>query len=330
MIDPKLKKIFKGYSEETFSFLSQLSTEHQIELADIIQKRLDDVGGPMLSTMAMASNLVPNMLNVKIAQDMLGPELAAKITSYVSVKKAITLAKSMRVDFLAEVAIHLHPEKVVAIVEATSDELLIKITRILLENGQYDVLSAFSDHVSPYKLKVLAEKLGDIKAINQIGQGMQDRKRMIETAMTLSDAYLIELMQGISFFGYYELAAMVGQMMDVTRQIRLLDKLNPIEAARIAAHYPPEIISQIIERIPIEQAVEIGLQTEGKVLGQLFNSLPVNHINALLPYLNEQKLLDGVPYVNIKRLENIWHELSQTVKNILIKIGLELNIKDTL
>ncbi|MBF0118563.1 MAG: hypothetical protein HQK79_06985 [Desulfobacterales bacterium] len=318
LIHSKLRKTLAVDTTES-NFLLKLTHDEQIKLSEIIEKRLEKNDGTFLSMMGIVSGFLPTFLRVKLAQDKIGPEVVAKLTSHVPVKQAIETAKKMRIDFLVEVAIHQKPENIVEIVEGAPDDFLINITREMIRKGHFEKLGAFSDHLSPRKMKVLAEKLSDIEGIIQVGYHMTNRRYLVETAIQFDDDYMLKLMQGISKYGYYEIAAIVGETLPIDRQVRLLKRLKISEAAKIALHFNPESSAKIIERIDVELAVAIALHMSGKILGNIFNVLTANSINAVLPYLSHQKIEESIPFINRKHLENISKSLSPQVSQILKK-----------
>ena len=164
----QLHEIFSKKELETIPFIDRLSDEERNQLAALVEKKLDEEGGPLLSAMAMVANILPGFLKVKISQDVLGPKMVAKMTAYVPAKQAISMAASMKTEFLAEVALYQKPEQVVEIVEASPDRLLLDISKTLIDRGQFEVLSRFADHLSVSKLKLLAERLEDINGLVQI------------------------------------------------------------------------------------------------------------------------------------------------------------------
>ncbi len=320
-LHPRLKQLLQVDGRPAPDFLARLTEQEQGALAERIERRLEAESDGLYTAMAFVANLMPTALKVKVAETMLGPRATAQMTSYVTESQAIKVAQAMRLEFLAEVALHLQPARVTAIMERSPDAMLVGVARRLAQAGHYTLLAGFADHLSPAKLRTLAEKLGHPRDIVLIAYAMLDKGRMVRAAVQFSDAYLLELMQSIAASGYYDMAALVGQAMPLERQVRLLRRLAPSEAARLAAHYPPEIIAQLLPRVEQEQAVAIGLWLEGPVLGQLFNQLDASQLNQFLPYLNPDKLLTGLPAVNLKHLEIIWPALSPQTQQIIRKLA---------
>ena len=317
----RLQRLLTVDNQAPPAYLSKLEESEQADLAVRIERRLNEESDGLFATVGFVANLLPTSLKVKIAEAMLGPRATARMTAFVPDKHAIAVAQGLKTGFLAEVAHHLQPAQVVTILEGSPDSLLLNVGRTLLRQGQYELLAAFADHLSPPKLKVLAEQMGAPQDVVHIAQFMRDRPRLIRAAVQFSDPYLLRLMQGISHHNAYDIAALVGQAMQAPRQVSILRQLPPAEAARLAAHYHPEIMAQLVAHIDVELAVNIALLLDGLVLGQLFNALPAAQINRLLPYLGHQKTSAGLAHVNLKHVEALWPALSPTVQAILRRMG---------
>lgn len=303
------------------AYLSKLDSAEQADLAARIERRLDAESDALFSAVGFVSSLLPTALKVRVAETMLGPRATARMTAFVPERHAIAVAQGLKTSFLAEVAHHLQPAQVVSILEGSPDRLLLDVGRILLRQGQYELLAAFADHLSPPKLKVLAEQLGAPQDVVHIAQFMRDQPRLIRAAVQFSDPYLLRLMQGIAHHNAYDIAALVGQSMHITRQVTILRQLAPAEAARLAAHYRPEIMAQLVAYIDVEMAVHIALLLEGPVLGQLFNSLPAAQINRVLPYIGPEQAVASLPFVNLKRVEALWPAFQPGVQALLREMG---------
>ena len=94
----------------------------------------------------------------------------------------------------------------------------------------------------------MAENINDPGSLIQIARYMQNKDKIVQTALGLSDDYLLGFMNQLSESQDYELAAAVGREMDIDRQVNLLNRMEPDKAARLASYYSPETIAQIMEK----------------------------------------------------------------------------------
>ena len=243
--DPDLESILAEKDRSRYQFLSRLTPNEQRELARMIKQRVDDEAGVVVSIMAIVSGFVPAFISAQFA-DKMEPATVARISDKVSVKKAIAIAKHLDPAFLADVAVYQDPEKVTAVVEGLPDKDLVEITRILFSREEYRVVAKFSDGLSVEKLRNVSEKINDPATLIAIARKMKNRENAVQTAVGLSDDYLLGFMSLLSSDDDFELAAAVGRALDIKRQVNLLNRLAPQKAARLAAHYPPEALARIM------------------------------------------------------------------------------------
>lgn len=244
--DPELESILAVKDRSRYAFLSRLTAEEQHELARIIKERVDEEAGVVVSIMAIVSRFVPAFISAQFA-DKMEPATVARISDKVSVGKAIAIGKRLDPEFLAEVAVFQDPDKVTAVVEGLPDDDLTEITRILFARGEYRTVAGFSDGLSPEKLKSVAEKIDDPATLIEIARYMKNRDKTVQTAVSLSDDYLLGFMSQLSSAEDYKLAAAVGRELDVDRQVRMLNRLDMDKAAMLASYYPPETIARIMK-----------------------------------------------------------------------------------
>ncbi len=243
--DPDLESILAVNDRSRYAFLSRLTPNEQRELARMIKQRVDDEAGVTVSIMAIVSGFVPAFISAQFA-DKLEPATVARISDKVSVKKAIAIAKHLEPAFLADVAVYQDPDKVIAVVEGLPDKDLVEITRILFSREEYRVVAKFSDGLSVEKLRDVSEKIDDPATLIAIARKMKNRDNAVQTAIGLSDDYLFGFLNLLSSDDDYQLAAAVGAELEVSRQVRMLNRLEPEKAARLAAHYPPGTIARIM------------------------------------------------------------------------------------
>jgi len=196
-------------------------------------------------------------------------ELAAAVGRELDVKRQINMLNRLEPEKAARLAAHYSPETIDLIMgsamgetmEGFSDQQLTEITRILIEDEQYQVVAGFSDAFSAERLKNVSEKINDPAALIKIARYMEDKEKVVKTSAALSDDYLLGFIDLLSTEDDYELAAAVGRELDVKRQINMLNRLDPEKAARLAAHYPPETIMLILKNADDRQLVDMARRT---------------------------------------------------------------------
>ncbi|MFZ5562591.1 MAG: magnesium transporter MgtE N-terminal domain-containing protein [Thermodesulfobacteriota bacterium] len=342
-IDPDLESILAA-DRSQYEFLARLTPAEQKELARLIKKRVDEEAGVVVSIMAIASRIVPAILSAQFAKSM-EPATVARISDKVSVKKAIAIADHLDADFLAEIAVYQDPKKVTAVVEGLPDKKLIDITEILFLRKEYRVVARFSDGLTPEKLKRVAEKINDPATLIEIARHMQNREKVATVAIGLSDDYLAKFMGLLSGGDDYQLAAAVGRGMNTDRQVRLLDRMEPEKAARLASFYPPEtiarimektdddklaaiarllspeIIARVMEKTDDDRVVAIARLLPPETMGHVSSALNAQSINRLMGLLSREQVLAALPHIDLAKFQGDWPDLTLETKNRLRSLG---------
>lgn len=303
------------------AWVGQLNETQQQDLAALIEQRLDQEGSGLYSAMAVGSGLVPGKLKAKIAQNNLGPRGTAKMTDFMPIKKALGVAKYLPDEFLAEVMVHIAPQRAVEILDEASDEMLFSVVQILVEKGRYEEIAAVCDHLDVGVLVLIARALNNPYATVRISNMMMERKRVATTVSQLDDEFLVSLLNEAHLAGFQQHAAEVAQQQPIERQVMLLKSLPVAHAAALAQHYDADVIAKLVPVMEDELAVEIGMQMDGESLGRSINQLEAEDINNVVPYLGNERMAETLPHVNLKRLENKWPQLSSSVQDMFGRLS---------
>lgn len=179
-------------------------------------------------------------------------KLAAAVGRELDIDRQVNMLNRMEPEKAAMVASYYPPDVIARIMEKSNnvvpDSQLFDVSRILLERGDYKVIAGIADALSVDLLTRMAENINDPGSLIQIARYMQNKDKIVQTALGLSDDYLLGFMNQLSESQDYELAAAVGREMDIDRQVNLLNRMEPDKAARLASYYSPETIAQIMEK----------------------------------------------------------------------------------
>jgi hypothetical protein len=119
----------------------------------------------------------------------------------------------------------------------------------------------------------------------------------------------------------YELAAAVGRELDVDRQIRMLNRLEPEKAARLAAHYPPERIARIMEKTDDRKLIAIAVLLSPETMGHASGALNSRNMDRFINLVSREQILAALPHIDLERFKKDWPELAPGTQNILRDIG---------
>ncbi len=251
-------------------------------------------------------------------------DLAAAVGRELDANRQINMLNRLDPEKAARLASHYPPETIVRIMETepgVPDKQLVDITRILFEKKAYQTVAEFSDALSVEKLKNVAEKINDPSSLIEIGRHMQNKEKLVQTAVALSDDYLLEFMSLVSSCDDYDLAAVVGQKMDINRQVNMLNRLDPEKAARLAALYPPETIALVMEKSDDKKLVDIAGRLSPEAMGNVAGALRARDINRFIKLVSRGQLLAALPHVDLSKFQKEWPELTSETKRILQDMG---------
>ena len=150
---------------------------------------------------------------------------------------------------------------------------------------------------------------------------MQNRTKVVETAVSLSDNYLLGFMDRVSSGDDFELASAVGRELDVNRQVSMLNRLDPEKAALLASHYPPETIARIMEKTDDKKLTDIALRLSPEAMGRVSGALNPRDINRFIKLIDRQQILAALPHMDLVKFQDAWSELTPETRNTLKAIG---------
>jgi hypothetical protein len=125
-----------GYLEKLeFEELEQL----RLSILDTVDMRRDEVW----KRVAKVAGFMPNFMNAKVAEQVLGPTITANLSYYLNVSDVISIMKNLSIPFMAHTAEHMIPEQSIAILKAFPVDTLKKLVAQLIKNEKHIVISGF-------------------------------------------------------------------------------------------------------------------------------------------------------------------------------------------
>lgn len=130
------------------AFLGDLSVAELRELRAVISDSLFARHERAFLPLANMSKMVPTRIGVKVAERALGPLVSARVAGAVDVTYAVSMARAMRPEFLAQVAVLIDPVRIRELIPMLPSTLVVDVGRRMLADGQYLALSRFVPEVS--------------------------------------------------------------------------------------------------------------------------------------------------------------------------------------
>jgi hypothetical protein len=165
-----------SHSEKQLEFLF-----HAISMS--IQKDQSQVWEPL----AKVVKFIPNFLNAKISEEVLGPHITANITYHVGVKDAISISNFFSNKFFADVMEHVLPEKIEHILKEAPIEKMRIVLQELLKRKNYYQLSSLMDYVPIDRAAKLTLEVEDYEILSTVAYLSSKKDRHWKILATYTD-----------------------------------------------------------------------------------------------------------------------------------------------
>lgn len=287
-----------GADADLLTFLTKDDEAALAELRTTIAHALFAVHEPRLRRIAGLATLLPPPLAARIAELALGPMLCGRIAGVLDVATAVRLAGHFPAPFLAKLTRWLDPARTADIVRRLPDNLVVRVARMLLDEGAYVVLGRFVAVVDE-SVAIQVMKVSDGEQLLQMSFYAEDRSRLdpllahvpddkledIIRAAAAADQFdeAVSLLVFIGAEGQQRLSEALVRLDDpatadgVVRAIVALGAWNELlpvvsslseEAIRLLVNVPTTLDAAVIAGL-IDQVLGDGLLDEARELGLL-------------------------------------------------------------
>ena len=138
----KLARLLRVDPSE-LGYLDQVPEEAVRELREQVTDALFAANSAALSRLAAASKLLPIRVVATIGQRAFGPILAARITALLDPGRAVEMAETMPIAFLADIAVELDPRRASAVIARIPPAQIAAVTKELVARGEYVTMGRF-------------------------------------------------------------------------------------------------------------------------------------------------------------------------------------------
>ena len=234
----KIKQILQLNEQDDFTLLKQISDTDlknlRIRISEIIDLEQVDIW-PRIGKVA---SFMPNFLNAKVAETILGPMIAANLANHVPIKDAVAILKNLSTTFLSEVAGYMIPEKSVKLIDNIPIDILKKVTISLVEQKKYFVASNFVNALPIQRIITLSEVIYNELDLILIAELVENKAHIAKIIEQFNDNRTLEIIKTAYSNDKQEVILAVFVHLsksELNRIIKLLDKL------------PESVRQQIIE-----------------------------------------------------------------------------------
>ena len=182
-----------GLTPHDFPFLEKLTAEDLNILKNQFLKSVQDGQREIFVTIAKVSRYMPNFLNAKVSQDILGPQITANLSYYLSAKEAISIANYFPTKFFADVIEYLVPEKISEMISLTPFDQMRKAVDELISRNNFFVIGSLMDYTPLGSVDKIARGIFDPGHLILITYNCQDKARVLDLFQKFGEKRIFEV-----------------------------------------------------------------------------------------------------------------------------------------
>ncbi len=182
----KLARLLRVEPEE-LQYLEQVDPDDVRKLREQITEVLFTAHGSALGRLAAASKLLPIRVVATIGEKAFGPVLAARIAGLLDPARAVEMAETMPIGFLADVAVELDPRRVSGVISRISPSRIAQVTSELLSRREYVTMGCFVGHLATPAIRAAVEVMNDAELL-QVAFVLESKDRLDELIGMLAPA----------------------------------------------------------------------------------------------------------------------------------------------
>jgi hypothetical protein len=178
-------------SETDMSYLAELPEKPLQQLYADLQtymKRLDENQKPVFKAIAISTSFIPNFIIAKLAHDYFTPYIVAQVCEYMDPKAAAKIGKSLRVDYMGQVAVNGDPRVTARIGDCMEVDIVVSVVREMVKRSFFMKLGELADLLNENHLKNVMLKINDDNAIFQVGLHMKDENKIVRLSKAWSQS----------------------------------------------------------------------------------------------------------------------------------------------
>jgi hypothetical protein len=177
---------------ESLDYLARVDADDLQAFREQVTDSLFDAHLTVLERMALAARLIPAPILAKIAEQVFGPLLCARIAGLVDVSRGVEVAKRLEPQFLAEVATQLDPRRASAIIARIPLDTVVAVAAELARREDWITLGRFVGHLPDETVRRSLDVVDDAGLL-RIAFVLDDKRRIGHVMSLLPDGRLARL-----------------------------------------------------------------------------------------------------------------------------------------
>lgn len=176
-----------GVHGNELSFLEKLEPEEMNMLRNKIILFMQDGQKEIWVPMAKVSKFMPNFLNAKVSEDILGPSIAANLSYHLHPKDAIGIAGHFSIKFFCDVLEHLVPEKIEGMISQSPFDLMRRAVNELITRRNFFLIGSLIDYTPIDSVEKIARGIEKLSDLISITYNARDKARVLNLFKRFDD-----------------------------------------------------------------------------------------------------------------------------------------------
>lgn len=171
----KLLKVDK----KDLPFLEKLEPKEINQLKNQIIDSTNSNLGEIFAPFAKVSKFLPNFLNAKATEEILGAKIAANLSYHLPPEDALGIAGHFSTKFFADVLENLVPEKIQDMIKKSNHDLMRKAVNELISRKNFSLIGGLIDYTPLESVEKIAKGIQKSEDLILITYYSTDKKRVL-------------------------------------------------------------------------------------------------------------------------------------------------------
>lgn len=180
--------------EKDILYLDKLESSEINRLRQQIINSVEEGQKQIWIPMAKVSKFMPNFLNAKVTEDILGPSIAANLSYHLPAKDALGIAGYFSIKFFCDVLEHLVPEKITDMIKQSPYDLMRRAVNELITRKNYFLIGSLIDYTPVESVDKIARGLTNLSDLISITYNARDKTRVLQLFKQFDDAKIYGVM----------------------------------------------------------------------------------------------------------------------------------------
>jgi hypothetical protein len=193
----ELKSFITYYNMDAteFQFLNKLEADELAKLRNKISDEMEEGQKKIWETIAKVSKYMPNFLNAKVTEDILGAKIGASLSYYLPPKEALGIAAHFSTKFFCDILEHLIPEKIEGMIRESPYDLMKKAVDELVKRKNYFLVGSLIDFTPLSSVDRIARSIQHMPDLIFITYNADDKKRVLKLVENFDDIKIFSILK---------------------------------------------------------------------------------------------------------------------------------------